>query len=246
MKGILFASDLHLSDARPERLELFEALLSFAQTAASHVYLLGDIVEFWLGDDDPDPVHLRVVQALRALTNAGVGLSVAMGNRDFLLGQRFVAETGASLLPDYTCIDLCGTPTLLTHGDLLCTKDVKYQEFRRSVRDPFRQKMFLSMPLEKRREIASSTRAGTQASMLEKDNFIMDVDDDEVARVMQEHQVTQLIHGHTHRPAIHEFTVSNQTRRRIVLGEWYNGTEVLWCNAEGHALIAAGELITKL
>lgn len=246
MSGILFASDLHLSAALEPQLNLFITLLERLKATESRVYVLGDLVEFWLGDDDPDPVHRRLVAALRELTNAGIPLFVSLGNRDFLIGERFCAETGAALLPDYASIDLFGTPTLLTHGDLLCTQDVAYQEFRRAVREPQRQQQFLSLPVENRRKIAAGTRAGTQASMLEKDSFIMDVDELEVARVMREHQVTQMIHGHTHRPQIHNFTRDGVPHRRIVLGEWYGGTEVLWCTAETQSLVPAEALLARL
>ena len=245
MSGTLFASDLHLSAALEPQLNLFIKLLEHLKTTESRVYLLGDLVEFWLGDDDPDPVHRRLVAAFRELTDVGIPLFASLGNRDFLIGERFATETGATLLPDYARIDLFGTPTLLTHGDLLCTKDVAYQEFRRSVREPQRQQQFLSLPVENRRKLAAGTRAGTQASMLEKDSFIMDVDDVEVARVMREHQVTQMIHGHTHRPQIHNFTLDGAPHRRIVLGEWYGGTEVLWCTAEGQSLVPAEALLAK-
>ena len=246
MKGVLFASDLHLNAALESRLDLFLALLKKAQTEASQVYLLGDLVEFWLGDDDPAPIQRRLIAAFRALTDAGVELYVALGNRDFLIGDQFRAETGAKLLADYTRIDLFGTPTLLTHGDLLCTKDIQYQEFRRTVREPARQRQFLDLPLAQRRQIAESTRSGTQASMLEKDSFIMDVDDGEVTRVMDQHEVRQLIHGHTHRAHIHRFTRGAQSHCRIVLGEWYTGTEVLWCTTGSQALVCAADLLATL
>ena len=246
MRGVLFASDLHLSPQRPDRSQLFFELLEMAGGHVEAVYLLGDLVEFWLGDDDPDPLHRALVGALSALTARGVRLSVSVGNRDFLMGPAFCADTGATLLPDYHAIDLFGRPTLLTHGDLLCVKDVQYQQFRRFVRDPTNQQQFLGQTLEQRRQIASQTRTGTQESMLAKDDFIMDADENEIAGVMSAHQVTHLIHGHTHRPQIHHLTLAGQPAERVVLGDWYAGNEVLWCTPATTSLLPAQALVATL
>ncbi|MBI2802739.1 MAG: UDP-2,3-diacylglucosamine diphosphatase [Gammaproteobacteria bacterium] len=243
---MLFASDLHLSPQRPDRAQVFFEFLEVAGAHAEAVYLLGDLVEFWLGDDDPDPLHRALVDALNTLTARGVRLSVSVGNRDFLMGPAFCAGTGAALLPDYHVIDLFGRRTLLTHGDLLCVKDVQYQQFRRLVRDPTKQQRFLGQTLEQRRQIASQTRTGTQESMLAKDDFIMDADENEVASVMSAHQVTHLIHGHTHRPQIHHFTLAGQPAQRVVLGDWYAGNEVLWCTPAATSLLPAQDLVTTL
>ncbi len=244
MGNVLFASDLHLSSVRPDKVELFLTLLARVRAQVTAVYLLGDLVEFWLGDDDADPVHLRLTTALRDLTTSGVALAIATGNRDFLMGARFCAATGADLLGDYTVIDLHGTPSLLTHGDLLCVKDVQYQQFRQSVREPVRQQQFLALPLAERRRIATQTRTGTQQSMLDKDDFIMDVDDDEVARVMTAHHVTRLIHGHTHRPAVH--SLARAPGERVVLGDWYMNNEVYWASVTGNRLLTAECLLEEL
>lgn len=219
--AILFLSDLHLSAERPHKVEQFFDLLEKAQTSASAVYILGDLFEVWLGDDDTTPPHREVAAALRDLQRAGIPVAILHGNRDFLLGARFAAETGSRLLPEYHVEEIAGTKILLTHGDLLCTKDVKYQEFRKFVRNPFNQKMFLAQSLERRREIAAQTRTGTTASMLEKDDYIMDVDADEVSKVMQQFDVQLLVHGHTHRPAIHDFELAGVRCQRVVLGDWY-------------------------
>jgi UDP-2,3-diacylglucosamine hydrolase len=246
VQNVLFASDLHLSPTRPDQIERFLALLARCQTAASAVYLLGDLVEFWLGDDDTDPVHQRLIAALRELTVRGVTLAVTTGNRDFLIGPRFSAVTGAALLADYAVIDLHGTSTLLTHGDLLCVKDVQYQQFRRSVREPARQQQFLALPLAERRRIATETRSGTQKSMLDKDEYIMDVDDAEVARVMGVYQVRRLIHGHTHRAAVHSLTLADGPGERVVLGDWYGGAEVYWATPGSRRLVSAEALLHEL
>lgn len=239
--AVLIASDLHLSEDRPEQLRLFSAVLDAA--ALDALYLLGDIVEFWLGDDDDSPVHREVVRALARVTAGGTALFVTPGNRDFLLGRRFCEETGAALLPDYHVADLYGERVLLTHGDLLCTKDLKYQAFRKFVRDPAKQAEFLRQPLAARRKIAADTRSGTTASMLEKDHFIMDVDEDEVRQVLRSHGVGLLVHGHTHRPAVHEFVLDGLPRRRIVLGDWYDEGRILLCEPEGMRLVPVPDFI---
>ncbi len=242
VSGVLFASDLHLSPARPEQAALALQLLTWAAKHASRVYLLGDLVEFWLGDDDPDPLHQQLVTGIRQLTTAGVPVAVATGNRDFLMGERFCTESGATLLDDYTVIDCYGVPTLLTHGDLLCLKDIKYQQFRTYVRAPDNQRQFLAMPLDARRKLASETRTNTQASMLEKDDYIMDVEEDEVARVLREHRAHRIVHGHTHRPAIHAYPDASE---RVVLGDWYGQGEVLWVTADSRALLPAAALLAR-
>lgn len=245
MNNVLFASDLHLSPKRPDKVELFFTLLARCRTQVSAVYLLGDLVEFWLGDDDADPIQLRLTSALRELSASGVAVAIATGNRDFLMGTRFCRDTGASLLADYAVIDLYGTRTLLTHGDLLCTKDVQYQQFRQYVREPSRQQQFLALTLAERRRIAIETRSDTQKSMVDKDDFIMDVDAAEVARVMAAHQVQRLVHGHTHRPAVHQFELEGAACERVVLGDWYACSEVYWACADGNRLLSAEHLLRK-
>jgi len=239
----LFASDLHLAGSRRGPVETFRALMARAPGRVDKVFLLGDLVEFWVGDDDDDPVHRELVSILRTLTDSGVACSVMTGNRDFLMQAGFAAETGVALLPDFELIELGGIPTLLTHGDLLCTKDVQYQQFRAFVRAPERQAGFLALPLEERRKIATSTRADTQKSMSDKDDFIMDVDADEVTRVMLEAGAERLIHGHTHRPGIHCEGDEKHTLERVVLGDWYAGDLVYMHDAVSGALRSATELI---
>lgn len=217
----VFASDLHLSSLAPEKLPLFQAFIDRATEIVDAVYLLGDVFEIWLGDDDDSAPNPLVVKTLRRFTDSGGALYVMCGNRDFLFGSSFAEASGATLLPDWHIVELDGVATLLTHGDLLCTKDVQYLAFRQHVRDPTTQAEFLALPLAQRREVAANMRSGTQASMLEKDEFIMDVEQSTVERVMQDHDVQRLIHGHTHRPADHTFEFAGHTCERIVLGDWY-------------------------
>ena len=229
----LFVSDLHLSAERPQQLELFLEFAARARSTARALYILGDLFEVWLGDDDDTPPHTRVIDALTDVSGAGVDLHVGLGNRDFLIGQQFAHATGAKLMPDYETIDLYGQRTLLTHGDLLCTKDVQYQRFRKLVRNPMVRAAFLTTPLSLRRRIALKTQSGTKASMRTKADLIMDVDEDTVSKVMAEHGVELLIHGHTHRPDIHDFDIGGQACRRIVLGDWYEQDSVLVCDDDG-------------
>jgi UDP-2,3-diacylglucosamine hydrolase len=226
----LFISDLHLSADRPDKLALFQAFVARAKRVATTVYILGDLFEFWLGDDDDCPVHAAVVAALADLTRAGVAVQFMHGNRDFLCGDDFAAATGATFLPDYAVIGLAGHRAVLTHGDLLCTRDVKYQRFRRVVHNPLVQRAFLAAPLAWRRRIARGTRSQTLASTERKAEYIMDVDAATVAMVLREHRATLLIHGHTHRPAMHELEVDGRACRRVVIGDWYTQDDVIACS----------------
>jgi UDP-2,3-diacylglucosamine hydrolase len=223
----VFASDVHLAAERPARSAEFFALLDRVREEHADLWLLGDVVEFWPGDDDDLPLHRAVVAALAATTGAGCRVHVTRGNRDFLLGERFAAETGVELLDDYTLLELGGERVVLTHGDLLCTRDVKYQEFRRFVREPANQQRFLGLPLEERRRIAAQTREGTQSSMAGKAADIMDVDDGEVLRVLRAFDADVLIHGHTHRPDVHRIARDGRAATRYVLGDWYEAGRIL-------------------
>ena len=229
----LFVSDLHLSAARPDKLELFLAFAARASSCASALYILGDLFEVWLGDDDHSSPHQDVIDALAALGRAGVDVAFTQGNRDFLCGDRFAVRTGVRLLPDFDTVDLHGRRALLTHGDLLCTRDVKYQRFRRVVRNRLVQKAFLATPLDWRQRIASGTQTRTRASMTRKAEHIMDVEADAVSAALRTHDADLLIHGHTHRPATHDLVVDDRPRQRIVLGDWYEQDDVLVCDAAG-------------
>ena len=228
---------MHLSDKRENKVELFLAFLKFARQKCEALYILGDLFDLWLGDDDDTPPHPEVLAALRALSNEGVDLYVALGNRDFLIGREFCEKTGAKLLPDYATIDLYGTKTLITHGDLLCTKDTKYQLFRKMVRHPIIIQIFLLIPLNIRKKIAYKTQKRTSASMRKKNNEIMDVEQETVETIMREYEVSLLIHGHTHRPNTHIFESNCKTLQRIVLGDWYEQDSVLVCKAEERNLL---------
>ncbi|MEJ2107820.1 MAG: UDP-2,3-diacylglucosamine diphosphatase [Acidiferrobacteraceae bacterium] len=229
----LFVSDLHLCAERPAVTALFLKFLEGEARDAEALYILGDLFEFWIGDDARDqPDMAPIVHALRAYSDLGIPLFAMHGNRDFLMREGFEEATGAKLLPDPTVIDLYGQATLITHGDYLCTDDVEYQEFRRMVRDPEVQKRFLASSMEERRALVRTYRDASRESTSAKPLEIMDVNPDAVRDAMRKHEVRRLIHGHTHRPAIHDLDLDGQQAQRIVLGDWYDQGSVLVCTPD--------------
>lgn len=235
----LFISDLHLSGERPHITELFVNFLQGEVAQAEALYILGDLFEAWLGDDFVPPELTAVIDALAALSRQGVPLFVMVGNRDFLMGPGFETLTGCRLLPDPTVIDLYGTPTLLMHGDTLCTDDTDYLHFRALVRNPAWQAEFLAKPVAERIAFAKQARAESRVHTQMTAEEIMDVNAEAVAQALRQHGVSRLIHGHTHRPAIHQLEVDAQPATRIVLGDWYEHSSVLRCDAEGCELTPA-------
>ncbi len=238
----LFVSDVHLNDARANIVRAFLEFLDQKARHADALFILGDLFDAWLGDDDDDPPHLEISDALAALTATGLPVSVVQGNHDFLLGEKFAQRSGCTLLGDHTVIDVYGISTLIMHGDTLCTRDVDYQNFRKMTRDPSVQKMFLSMSLDERAEKAANIRRETQKDVALKTDEIMDVTPEAVDEIMRKHEVRHLIHGHTHRPAIHEFTLDDREATRIVLGDWYQQDSVLIWNETGYRLGRVGDL----
>ncbi len=230
----LFISDLHLDDSRPEITRLFEEFLASDEArAADAVYILGDLVEAWVGDDDDAELPARIARATKALSEHGVPVYFIVGNRDFLIGEQFAERAGFTVLDDGTVHELYGRPTLLMHGDVLCTDDVAYQALRKQVRSPEWQAQVLAMPLQARRALAAKARAESKAHTSSTMETIMDVNADAVADTMRKAGVTRLIHGHTHRPAIHRFDLDGQNAERIVLGDWYEQGSVLRVTPEG-------------
>lgn len=223
----LFISDLHLDASRPKITDLFLAFLAGEARGSEALYILGDLFEAWLGDDDPDPHHVRVAAALAELSAAGVPVYFLVGNRDFLLGEDYARRAGMTLLTEPVRLDLYGIPALLLHGDVLCTDDTEYQAFRAMVRDPDWQKAFLARPLEERRMMAAQAREQSRSRGQSLDEDIMDVNADAVAEAFRTHAVPRMIHGHTHRPNIHHIEVDGKPRERIVLGDWYEQGSVL-------------------
>lgn len=233
MPGTLFISDLHLDPERPAITALFLEFLENRAPGADALYILGDLFEAWIGDDDASPMNRAVAAGLRACAAGGTPVFVMHGNRDFLMGASFASQAGCTLLADPACIDLYGTPTLLMHGDLLCTDDTEYLAFRKRVRSEQWQAELLSKPLEVRRQIAADLRQRSREMTGGKPEAIMDVNQQAVLDAMGSHRVRRLIHGHTHRPAIHEFSIAGQSAQRMVLGDWYEQGSVLECRPQG-------------
>lgn len=217
---ILFISDLHLSLEKPEITRRFLNFLENRAAGAEALYILGDLFDAWIGDDDPTPPNGKIRRQLKQLTDSGTKVYLQPGNRDFLLGERFCRDTGVTLLGDYQVIDLYGIPTLLTHGDLLCTDDLPYQAFRAKSHTPEWMRSVLSKPLLLRLLAARWYRLRSFWHKRKKSQEIMDVNQQTVIRVMQEHACKRLIHGHTHRPAVHEFRIAGDAARRFVLAAW--------------------------
>jgi len=237
----LFIADLHLDPARPHIIELFERYLASDEVRqASALYILGDLVEAWIGDDDDAELPRRIAEATHAVRDAGVPVHFIVGNRDFLLGQAYANRAGMILLDDGTVHDIEGTPTLLMHGDVLCTDDVAYQAVRQQVRNPEWQAQILAMPLAARRAFAAKAREDSKAHTGSTMESIMDVNADAVAKAMRTAGVRRLIHGHTHRPAIHRFELDGKTAERIVLGDWYEHGSVLRVDGDGTELRGIG------
>lgn len=217
----LFVSDVHLgADAAPALEQFLEFLASDAARAEA-LYILGDLFESWVGDDDRTEAGLRVCAALKQLTAGGVPCFVLHGNRDFLLGPGFCARTGCRLLTDPVIVELDGERVLVTHGDALCTDDHAYQELRSIVRQADWQRRFLALPLESREVLADEARAGSRRHTARTVPTIMDVNTDAVASAFRAAAVHRMIHGHTHRPGVHHLTVDGTSAERIVLGAWY-------------------------
>jgi UDP-2,3-diacylglucosamine hydrolase len=232
----IFISDLHLTAGDAETTRRFVEFMEGPARAARELYILGDLFEAWVGDDDDDPRLTPIVIALRRLTDSGVACALMHGNRDFLLGERFCLATGARLLGDYERITLFGEAVLLTHGDLLCTDDTRYMTLRAELRSPEWQRDFLARPLAERRQIASDLRQLSATEIAAKDEYIMDVNQATVERTMREHGVALLMHGHTHRPAVHRFDLDGRPAARIVLGAWYHDPSIVRWTPGGFAL----------
>lgn len=226
----LFISDLHLSGERENISKLFITFLKERASQADALYILGDLFEVWPGDDMIQPDYVESISAMKQLADSGVPLFIMQGNRDFLMADQFAEISGASLIDDPTVINLYGTKTLLMHGDTLCTDDTEYQKFRTMVRDPVWKKSFFALPKDERFAMTSKYRKISKLETKKKAMDIMDVNQQTVETAMLDNNIQQLIHGHTHRPAVHEFSANGKAMKRIVLGDWYEQGSVLTCN----------------
>ena len=223
----LFISDLHLDAQRPATTQLFLQFLSNQARQADALFILGDLFEAWVGDDDDSVLVEQVAVGIQGVTTAEVPVYFIHGNRDFLLGENYARYCGMQLLPETHVIELYGEKVLIMHGDTLCTDDQDYQVFRAKVRDPLWQQQMLALSLEQRRAVAEKLRIDSQEATQLKADGITDVNADAVIKALQDHRVKRLIHGHTHRPAIHDLTVDGQACQRVVLGDWYQQGSVL-------------------
>ncbi|CAM3560900.1 UDP-2,3-diacylglucosamine diphosphatase [Vibrio aerogenes] len=223
----LFISDLHLSPAHPELTAAFRQFLRHQAIHADALYILGDLFDFWIDDKDPTDFAREIKAALKDVTSGGTPCYFIHGNRDFLVGKRFAAETGVTLLEEHTVISLYGQRALIMHGDTLCLDDVRYLQFREKVHQPWRQALFRLLPFRIKQKIVSKIQTNVRQDKQNKSFEIMDVNQSEVQRVMNDQNVNLLIHGHTHRPDIHTYHSSDSKKVRIVLGDWGKEISVL-------------------
>lgn len=233
-----FIADLHLADERPQASGRFFHFLDTIAAGADALYILGDLFEYWVGDDDADSaIAVQAAQKIKALTAAGTAVYFMHGNRDFLLAQRYAERCGMKLLGDPAVVDLYGTRTLLTHGDTLCTDDKSYQRYRRLVRNPLVRGTLLALPLRLRHAMARSARSGSERAKTGKPYEIMDVNEDAVADMLRQSGAMRMIHGHTHRPARHTAIVDGKAAERWVLPDWYGEGGYLVCTVQGCELL---------
>ncbi|POA53801.1 MULTISPECIES: UDP-2,3-diacylglucosamine diphosphatase [unclassified Pseudomonas] len=243
---ILLISDLHLEEQRPDITRAFLDLLGGRARDAEALYILGDFFEVWIGDDAMTSYQLSICQALRELSDSGTQVFLMHGNRDFLLGQAFCKAAGATLLKDPSVVDFYGEPVLLMHGDSLCTRDEAYQRMRRYLRNPLSLWILRHLPLRTRHKLARKLRSESRAQTRMKANDIVDVTPEQVPLVMQRQGVRTLVHGHTHRPAIHKLQIGDQAARRIVLGDWDRQGWALQVDEQGMQLAAFDFVPTQL
>ena len=225
----LFISDLHLEADRPDIADQFLRFLETEALNADALYILGDLFERWVGDDDPNEHYAWIKQGLRKLTRKDVSVYFMHGNRDFMIGEDFASETGIEILADPHVIDIHGDKVLLSHGDAYCTDDIEYQAVRTMTRDPQWQAMMLDKSLEERLAFAEQARAASQAHGDKLNETIVDVNDAAIESALQDAGVNLMLHGHTHRPKVHQLEIDGKPATRIVLGDWYDhGSVVRW------------------
>jgi len=234
MSHTLFISDLHLSEDEPHITQLFLNFTRNTAPGADALYILGDLFEYWAGDDDRNtPFHQQIIAAMRDVSQQSTPVFIMHGNRDFLMDQQLAQACHATLLPDPTLIDLYGTPTLLTHGDALCTDDVQYQAFRKQVREPAWRNNFIAQPLAQRKAQIEQLRKMSEEQKQSKAMDIMDVNQSAVAELFRSHRYPRMIHGHTHRQKQHLHEVDGKSCERWVLGDWHKTGNALRCDAAG-------------
>ena len=234
----LFIADLHLCTEEPAITAGFLRFLAGEARQADALYILGDLFEAWIGDDDPNPLHREIAAAIKAVVDSGVPCFFIHGNRDFLIGKRFACESGMTLLPQEKVLNLYGRRVLILHGDTLCTDDAGYQAFRAKVHQRWLQTLFLALPLCIRKRVAARMRADSKAANRSKSLEIMDVNPHAVIAEMEKHHVQWLIHGHTHRPDVHPLTANGEPAFRVVLGAWHHEGSMVKVTPDDVKLIA--------
>jgi UDP-2,3-diacylglucosamine hydrolase len=235
-----FIADLHLSENRPDISAAFFSFLNskILNQDVDALYILGDFFEVWVGDDYITELSSNVAAQLKAVRDGGTPVYFIHGNRDFIMREKYAAMAGMTLLDEQTVIDLYGTPTVILHGDEMCTQDVEYQKFRRKSRGWWWPKLMLAMPLWYRKKIARDAREKSKLSQADKPLEILDVVEDAVLATFAKHGVTNMIHGHTHRPNVHTYTVKQHTLTRTVLGDWYSQGSYLVVTPQAQTLIS--------
>ncbi|WP_345768985.1 UDP-2,3-diacylglucosamine diphosphatase [Citrobacter amalonaticus] len=234
----LFIADLHLCTEEPAITAGFLRFLAGEARQADALYILGDLFEAWIGDDDPNPLHREIATAIKAVVDSGVPCFFIHGNRDFLIGKRFACESGMTLLPEEKVLNLYGRRVLILHGDTLCTDDAGYQAFRAKVHQRWLQTLFLALPLCIRKRVAARMRADSKAANRSKSLEIMDVNPHAVIAEMEKHHVQWLIHGHTHRPDVHPLRANSEPAFRVVLGAWHTEGSMVKVTPDDVELIA--------
>jgi len=235
---VLFVSDLHLDASRPAATEAFLRFLNVDARQADSLYILGDLFEYWISDEDQNPHYQTIIKALAETAASGVRCYIMHGNRDFMLGKRFERESGTTLIHDPTLIYAGEKSILLSHGDTLCTDDTSYQRFRKIVRSKWFQGAYNLLPFALKRTLAARARSRSMSILGNKPPEILDVNQAAVEAILQQYDVDTLLHGHTHRPAIHQFEVDGRMMTRIVLGDWYEAGSVLRWGATGPTMTA--------
>ena len=231
------ASDLHLDPSTPEIADRFLRFLAGPVRGAHSLFLLGDLFEAWIGDDDPDPAHREAIAALAALASGGTLVYVMRGNRDFMLGERFCGESGAILLDDPAIMTVRGETAVISHGDGFCTDDRAYQRLRALVREPTLHSAFARLPIDVRRRLASEAREGSREHLANAAGYITDVNQSAVESVCRGARAGLMIHGHTHRPGVHRFDLDGTERTRVVLGAWHDAADVVRWDDSGWKLL---------
>ncbi|MEI8655886.1 MULTISPECIES: UDP-2,3-diacylglucosamine diphosphatase [Vibrio] len=232
----LFISDLHLTPKRPDITDCFISFMREDAIKADALYVLGDLFDFWIGDDDPTNFAEQIKSEFKTLVGKGIPVFFSHGNRDFLVGKRFAKQTGVTLLDEEQVIDLYGDKVVVLHGDTLCTEDVRYLAFREKVHKPWLQWFFNRLPFCIKTRIVRKIQSDTSSDKSNKSMSIMDVTPSEVLAVMEKHQVNTMIHGHTHRPNIHKISAEGEEKTRIVLGDWYTQGSLLVYSHQGYEL----------